>query len=152
MKTMTDVSSLKSKGEKTEKFSRPICRHQILTNESYLVGSQANLKPIKHSCILQASINFDSIYCSIFPIQFSEPCQIGTRSRNWKFCPPKIKALKLLKAKESKKKKKQEMAKTFVGEDSCQNISCAVKMALIELVPNKPIYKTERKTFASLFI
>ena len=103
MKTMTDVSSLKSKGEKTEKFSRPICRHQILTNESYLVGSQANLKPIKHSCILQASINFDSIYCSIFPIQFSEPCQIGTRSRNWKFCPPKIKALKLLKAKERKK-------------------------------------------------
>ena len=70
-----------------------------------------------------------------------------------------VKKLKILptenqsfKTFKSKRKKKQEMAKTFVGEDSCQNISCAVKMALIELVPNKPIYKTERKTFASLFV
>lgn len=37
IKTMTDVSSLRSKGE--EKLSRPIFRHQNLTNKSYL-GSQ----------------------------------------------------------------------------------------------------------------
>ncbi len=44
------------------------------------------------------------------------------------------------------------MVKTFSFRNPCQNIFCAVKIALIELATDKPIYKSDQKLCFAIYL